>query len=879
MSDGGSRSKRLLSRLLGTPPGSPDEGLSGPSPASRPRVPPDGLYQSPDDPAGADRVYEVRHGRRWHLPDATFLRHFGAVGREGVRPIPWSELENLPESSAPSGFGEPPILVIPPAILEKPPPPSPPRPGVAGALRGPDAPPWARSTWVGATHNGWPLYVQGAVDAIHVEADGRVFTNSVWDERGQNAASYRDGVPREEVVLMHDGYGRISGGFAVTGSADHLFYAVATLVRQDLYGYSWDNYGIGVARYDRRDRHRSPAPFPGGVGPKENVLIVRSMNRIRHGTHHTPPGLAVNADRLYVSVPWDDQVRIHDPHTLALIATFHVAAPKALAVGPDGNVWVVGGGGVRMLHEYGGTFIRKYSPGGRDLGVQIEEPGADYRGITVDGMNRLWACDAGVSQQVRRYGSDGGFQASLGVEGGVWEGPTPGLMGPTRLAKPVDVGVDGSGNVYVCMGTKGTDLRQFRADGTPGWSIDSRTFLEVGASVPGTQGQDMFSMWYRFARDNSKAAGSDSTTRSVTAWEARYPGDIRHFDIGLAESPFNARRLFGRTYIAATGQRAGFLALYVLEGEVLRPVAMWSDRNLAQSIFNNQPTYGDSDPGTNRYRSSWVWLNTTPDASAVWPSREYHWDEQANGGSFAHVPGWDFDSAGGVWGVVYSNFPPGMATVGYLRNWRAQGADEHGNLVYDPGTAATADPRKFRSWEIPRAHFDRMSRVQYVAETDTLYVSGWAPGTATTHHILAGNRLCRYDDFTARQPLFPARWSLEPRWTMPLPYDSAHTHYGFPWKCISSWNVAGNRIFLGHLTGVRENGVLMPRHSDSIHVHRASDGAFLDRLLPGPEVGASISWIDMNQGIVAVHDAPNYTVTAEDVWGHKIFVWRGRFED
>ena len=66
------------------------------------------------------------------------------------------------------------------------------------------------------------------------------------------------------------------------------------------------------------------------------------------------------------------------------------------------------------------------------------------------------------------------------------------------------------------------------------------------------------------------------------------------------------------------------------------------------------------------------------------------------------------------------------------------------------------------------------------------------------------------------------------------------------------WDAGKGRVLIIRLTGVDQRG----------------------RLLPGPEVGQTTGWIDMNDGVQSTRRADGtYVVCAEEVWMPKGLYW------
>jgi hypothetical protein len=151
-----------------------------------------------------------------------------------------------------------------------------------------------------------------------------------------------------------------------------------------------------------------------------------------------------------------------------------------------------------------------------------------------------------------------------------------------------------------------------------------------------------------------------------------------------------------------------------------------------------------------------------------------------------------------------------------------------------------------------------VTRVQYVAETDTLYVGGWdASKTLATRPAVdwhcVGNVVARYD-----------HWKAGPRlaWTLPLRLKGMY-------DMIAAWQVAGDRLFAG-VMGTDQGG--------SIEVYDATTGRGLGTVKPGLEAGGHSGWLDMPYAVRAFRRADGeYVVLVEDDAYNRVLMYRGHW--
>jgi DNA-binding beta-propeller fold protein YncE len=144
---------------------------------------------------------------------------------------------------------------------------------------------------------------------------------------------------------------------------------------------------------------------------------------------NTPLGIAVDPqDNVYVADSGNSRVKKHAVDGRMISAWAVEGNPRAVAVGPKGDVFVLVG-----------RRILKFSTEGDLRGALGEEAGwEDPRGIAVDGGGFLYVAEAG-QHKIVKLDEDGKVVSSWGGQGG----------GPGQLAFPVGLTVDPQGRVVV----------------------------------------------------------------------------------------------------------------------------------------------------------------------------------------------------------------------------------------------------------------------------------------------------------------------------------------------------------------------------------------------------------------------------------------------
>jgi DNA-binding beta-propeller fold protein YncE len=144
---------------------------------------------------------------------------------------------------------------------------------------------------------------------------------------------------------------------------------------------------------------------------------------------NTPLGIAIDGrDNVYIADSGNNRVKKHSGDGRLVKAWTMESAPRAVAVGPAGEIYVLDS-----------QRIQKFSSEGELKGSLASEAGfADPRGLGVDASGFVYVADAGLHRIVK-LDEGGEVVTSWGGEG----------AGPGQLAAPVGVAVDSQGRVVV----------------------------------------------------------------------------------------------------------------------------------------------------------------------------------------------------------------------------------------------------------------------------------------------------------------------------------------------------------------------------------------------------------------------------------------------
>lgn len=686
------------------------------------------------------------------------------------------------------------------------------------------------TTWLGNTFGSADgQSIQTNISSIAVAADGTVYPIAQWEEAGKAGQLIKDGEPGANPGSIMD---ILYGGDVVAINRKYVYYAQALKngMPKEIPGLPpYGKFWVGLTRRLRSDPAQG-ATFEGAMGGYEGIprMFLRVNELPWEGKEASLSGMAADDRRLYVSDPYAEEVKIYDAESMALVDRFPLARPGRMALDRQGTLWIVQNPDAATAAK-----ILRYSAEGVALPEVITDvvrPAA----LAVDNEGHLMVAENGPRQQVLFFKTTGDkpeLVKTFGETGGIYAGER-GVMGDRRLNGPNAVGMDAAGNLYVNSGASGTDLRAFSPSGGLLWRALGVVFVDAGAADPRTDGTDVYTLRDHFTFDYGKRNGREWALAAHTVDRFTNPHDPRLSEAWLRShlSAHSIQWIGGKKFLFVTDQAGATFQIYKFEGEIAKPSV----------IFGTVPLQGwvSAQPDKGRY----IWRDKNNDGD--FQSEEFEGD----GHSDEYAVGWDVDGDGNVWHSQEEWFGP-SGPIGPIRQFPFQGLDAHGNPVYSYASLV--------SYPAPPA-FKVVTRLRYLRETDTLYLSGYThenDGGDEPLRLTVGTELARYDGWTDG--------NRTPRWRAALPHDASTR------KVIHSWDVAGQRIFAGFLAG-GANG------DETVRVYATETGAHLGNLWPGPEIGNNANWIDMAYGVRAFQRSDGeYVVFVEDVIYGKTIVYRG----
>lgn len=710
---------------------------------------------------------------------------------------------------------------------------------------------WVGNTW-GFAHERW---VQDDVQAMAVTPQGDVYTNTPWDEAGGELGHYRDGELLGYGGSSH-GWGMV-GGDAIAVNDKYVFAAqivgslgnAAAVVRHmPPEGVLW----YGVSRR-RRDDFRNGAPFEGEVDWPWSQIAFKIIATAPHKEDYAIRGLAADATRLFVSDRHENRVDAFDADTMQPVGHFPALNPGRIAIGPDGSLWIV----QRNLSDRDPRIVH-YTRDGKPLGTLALPSGALPSDLAFDAAGRLLVADNGPRQQVLIYtksseaapaagtGKAGAatpdarlredpsmqMTGTFGVTGGIYSGHA-GEYGPLRFNGITGVGADRAGNLYVAMNglgprgldgspanTDGTVIESYTPDGKLRFSLKGLLFVDGAQFVDGDP-QSVYSGTKRFTLDLSKPTGEEWSYAGYTVDRFRYPYDpYLNLHQGQRGTPL-VRDVDGHRLLYTIDMTASILRIYRFDGnsETAIPSGLFMNYHFDGPWPPNQPPAGE-----------WIWRDT----GGAGRFAQTDFDQSATRTDGPRVVGWWVDSRGDIWQA---------ATDFGIRQFRRQGFDRVGNPVYRYAA--------MRTWAPPEG-FNRVARVEYFPEDDTMYVSGSTPERPYVNDNWRGmgSRLARYDHWSSGKPVL--------RYVLDLPDEgrpSLASRGGFA--------VAGAFVFV------------VDTRSAAVLVYDRANGHEIGRIAPGPETGSASGIVDVPMPVTAHRLASGeYLIFVEDDWHGKSMMYR-----
>lgn len=699
------------------------------------------------------------------------------------------------------------------------------------------------TSWIGNSYGGedpnFPnqtlYHVPLDMDSIYVTPDGRVFTNTIWDEGGR-AVSVFDKHGRM-ISPLNDQNGSPNwnngGGAAVAEAGNQIFV-----------GYAPNGTGIGIL--DAKNLSNT------GLSLSGSSTLPNS-----HGIF----GMTVAKGNLYVTENDFNLVEVFNLSTLTLSQTIPVDNPVRIAVDHAGGLWVshrdptplpsLNGNVFDINGQMGLATVDHFDASGNYVNAITLPDGGEVGALAIDRSENLLVADDGPDQNIKIYSNlekNPTLVAVFGVQGGDYAGPIPGRVGPLRFRGIMGMGVDADGNIYVSQSGFGLDmgvghgltLQSYSWYGALNWERQALEFQTMGAIDPHDE-TNFYDANHRFKLDYSKSKGQEATYVADTYHRFQYPQDVRVTSISEGGQIVYIQ---GKKFLLSTPEYGIYTEFYRFEGnrEIAIPCVAFDYGSWQGNYqdFYAQPLNGE-----------FIWRDVNgdglmTDAQGGWdPNEFFQPSSEGDGIPNEHRDGGDLwvDENGDVWQINYGgNTPPYEPSI-HLRRYQFQGFDQFGAPIYDYNHMTI--------YSVP-ADFPDFSAVgstkffPHGSKGGTLYVMGNGPGQGTT-------LIARYDhwDLGNRTSKFVTNIPVDP--------DPNNT-----WQPVS-FTVAGDFFFVDYW---------IPHYNQ---VFSAKTGLYVGTFFPGKDVGRApnVGNTDMWQSNRAYkRKNGEYVLLQEEDFQAKILMYR-----
>lgn len=636
------------------------------------------------------------------------------------------------------------------------------------------------------------------MNAIYVSRDGRVFTNTGWDEGGRPVSIFKDGrlVSPLNSLSNSPNY-RNGGGGAIAVDDKYIYAAQSTGPRPSGDPNPLDG-GQGVFIFNKDDLTNTDLLFSGSSTLYQEMTIY---------------GMALHKGRLYVTENDQNLVEVFDTTTRALVSSFSINNPVRIAVDCDGGMWIshqdptplpaTPAGNVFDINgQMGLATVDHYDSSGKWINSITLPDGGQVSALWIDQWGALLVGDTGPDQNIKIYANilnKPFLFSTFGEKGGDYAGPVRGRVGPKRFRGITGIGTDGWGNIYVSESGFGLDkgvghgvvLQSYSFWGGLNWSVEGLEFVSMGSADPRSE-TDVYDAYHHFKMDYDERPGYEAKYVADTYDRFRYPQDVRVTNI---MSTGRIVYIHDKKFLVVGNQGGVLMEMYRFEegSEIAIPCVAFdygSFQNGNYQDFAVEPIDGE-----------FIWRDLNGDGQMTL-------DEFIEPPNNAHRDGGFFsvDSNGDVWQVNYQAENPPYESSIHLRRFAFQGFDSFGAPIYD------FDHLKIYDALVDLPDVDRIANAVFephLTEGGTLFVAGGSTSQGSF------NKVVRYDNWD--------KGNRKARFVANIPFDPDPNN---PWS-PNSFTIAGDFFFVDFW---------QPHYN---LVFSAKTGVYVGRFVPGKNVGGA----------------------------------------
>ena len=318
------------------------------------------------------------------------------------------------------------------------------------------------TSWIGNTYGGNDAdpqhtlqHVPLDMNTVYATPDGKVYTNTPWEEGGRPVSVFKDG---KLISPLDNGPNSQNwsngGGIAVAADSQYIFRSNGP-------------NGTGITLLDA------------------NTMAQASMSLSGSSTLNNSKGifgLAISHGKLYATEDDLNIVDVFDLKSLSLVESFSIKDPVRIAVDKKGGMWVshmdhtplpnLGGNVYDINGQMGLATVDHYDNSGSLMNTITLPDNGQVGALWIDNQGQLLVGDDGPDQDIKVYGSlehTPGLLFTLGTQGGIYadvdphrgwggggenstrgkDGKEPGEMGPWRFRGITGIATDAQNNLYV----------------------------------------------------------------------------------------------------------------------------------------------------------------------------------------------------------------------------------------------------------------------------------------------------------------------------------------------------------------------------------------------------------------------------------------------
>jgi len=305
-------------------------------------------------------------------------------------------------------------------------------------------------------------------EAVAVDRDGFIYTVHDWDEPHHDVIRWN---PTTGVVSSHAGHPvgdlmkavTVDDEFAYVSIYSNLddrslskFYLARLRIDKTFGATGWP-----IVPFTKAGKfimvYNNGAPYPAGITETDRALMRLPLL-----------SLAVHGQTLYVTDALAEKVRMYDKITGETMGSFALRQPQAVAVAPDGRIWVG--------HEHHQLSV--FTTTGKLLATPITDL-QDVNALAFATDGALYVADHGAGQ-VNVYAITGVTAKRLRTLG---QAAVPGDRAPDHFFHLHGLAVDGQGNIITAQNEyffNGGRLAKFSADGKALWEQYGLEFQSIG---------------------------------------------------------------------------------------------------------------------------------------------------------------------------------------------------------------------------------------------------------------------------------------------------------------------------------------------------------------------------------------------------------------